>query len=191
MQITLANKSKYDIEVKFGVQNLLINSFGEQNIDVNGEALTIRVSILEEKAEGNSFERKITKVINNAMLFVDCTYEIKDICDGMKLDITHEIYEFSGEPFFLPFLYLYSAVKCADASTRLVSCFGKNEKEAIKQYRRISLLAHLSGFDFLISLFSYVFEVARVKKLCKNEKIFKTVNTHFSTLSSIDDMQPQ
>lgn len=176
MKITLSNQSKYDIEINCENQKVLLKSNSIQDINISNSPLILRASISGELVQDDIIPKKLLETLSNMSLDIDCTYELKNICDGMTLDITNDIYSFSGESFFLPFLYAYPVIKSANVEVNLIDCFGKNINKVLKLYRRLALFVRIGGDGIIIGIFSVIFELFRVKRLCKKEKIFKVLS---------------
>lgn len=187
MQITLANKSKYDIEINCENQRYLVKSNCVQDITVINEPIILRTSVCDEIVQDDVLPKKLLEKVSNLALDVECTYEIENICDGMTLDISHEAYTFSGESFFLPFLYTYPAVKSTNAEIKLIDCFEKNEKKVLKLYRSLAFVARIGTDGIIVGIFSAVIELFRVKRLCKKEKVFATLSKQLNAFYGKND----
>lgn len=187
MQITLANKSKYDIEINCENQRYLVKSNCAQDVNVGNEPLILQASVCDEIAQDGVLPKKLLESLSNLSLDIGCTYEIQNICDGMMLDISHDSYDFPGESFFLPFLYTYPAVKSENAEIKLIDCFGKNVKKVLKLYRSLALVARIGTDGIIVGIFSAVIELFRVKRLCKKENIFVTLSKQLNAFYGKND----
>ena len=176
MEITLSNQSKYDIEINCENQRYLIKNNCVLNINVSKEPLILRASICDEIVQDDVLPKKLLETLSNFALNVDCTYEIKNVRDGMTLDISHDAYTYSGESFFLPFLYTYPVIKNADVAINLIYCFGKNTDEVLRLFRKLAVFARIGTDGILIGALSASFEFLRAKKLCKKERIFSILS---------------
>ena len=176
MQITLSNRSKYDIEIKCENQRYLIENNCVQDINISNEPLILCASVCDEIVQGDVLPKKLLETLSNFALNIDCAYEIKNVYDGMILEISHDAYEFSGESFFLPFLYTYPVIKSADTEINLIYCFGKNTDKVIKLFRKLAVFARIGTDGIFIGVLSAIFELFRAKRLCKKERIFSILS---------------
>lgn len=176
MQISLFNQSKYDIEINCENRRYFIKSNCVQVISISNEPLILRAFAYDEIVRDDVLPKKLLETLSNFALNVECTYEIKNVYDGMTLDISHDAYEFSGESFFLPFLYTYPVIRSTNAEIDLIYCFGKNTDEVLRLFRKLAVFARIGTDGIIIGIISAIFELFRVKKLCKKEKIFSILS---------------
>lgn len=176
MRITLSNQSKYDIEIYCENLRYLIKNNCVQDINVNNEPLILRASVCDEIVRDDVLPKKLLETLSNFALNVECTYEIKNVCDGITLEISHDAYEFSGKSFFLPFLYTYPVIRNTNAEINLIYCFGKNADKVLKLYRKLAVFARIGTDGIIVGIISAIFELFRVKRLCKKERIFSILS---------------
>lgn len=176
MKISISNQSKYDIEIKYENQRYLLKNNSVQEIIVSSEPLFLSACVCDEIVKADTMPKKLLKTLSNMILCVGCTYEITSICDGMKLDVSDELFTYSGEAFFLPFSYLYTTVKASGAKIELIDCGERNAKEVLKLYRQLALVAHVGGDGIIVGALSAMAELGRARRLCSKEKISITLN---------------
>ena len=176
MQISLSNRSKYDIEINCENQRYLIKSNSFQDINVSNEPLILRACVCDEIVQDDVLPKKLLETLSNFALNVDCTYEVKNVYNGMTLDISNDAYEFSGEAFFLPFLYTYPVIRGANAEINLMYCFGKNADEVLRLFRKLAVFARIGTDGIIVGIISAMFEIFLAKRLCKKERIFSILS---------------
>ena len=113
-------------------------------------------------------------VFENVLLRVGCKYHISNACDGdvIRIDLQQYIYNSVDSDIFdlMPIMYMFYELTMHGERLEPVDAFAHNRKDVLKSARGFALA------DFGIHLiFTYPFQVGRVKQLTKNKKIFKTL----------------
>lgn len=176
MNIFLANKTKHSIKAKCNSNEYFLSSNQTQKLSVNdNDKLTLTII---NNTDSNSYEKKLNKALNNLVLNVSCVYLIKNLNENENIQITSDIFEFKENALLLPFAYHYLNAIINDRRLQLIKCKANNVKQIKKIYFVFAILGN-GGFDFLLNIFSITFQMQRIKKLCNESKIFKTLNNNF------------
>ncbi len=195
MQITDNNGTrcfKISIENEADIQNQYIN------IDIAGEDFILTLipimadyrSVLNDwQTEG--FKEKIAKkvtnallsTVDNAILRVGCKYHMQNMQDGDIVEIGLQTYIFGSFDRYdllglLPMMYMFFEATCFGSRIKLLDAFGTNKNELVKTAKKLSLAGCL-GDGFIFSVFTYPFQVGRIKHLCRKKKIFKTLDKFY------------
>ncbi len=128
----------------------------------------------------------LSSFVDKTILRVSCQYRINDIQDGDRLDITMQNYFFGTFDRFdllglLPMCYAFFEVSNFNHRFKLTNAYATNRKDVVKSARTIST-ASMLGNGLFTTLFTYPFQVGRIKRLTKNRKIRKTL-IKFNNLS--------
>lgn len=161
MNILLTNTSTLSVKVTTNKQEIVLLPNQSVNTDYDLES-TIKLSFIST----DKFDVK--SIANKLMLNISCTYSVKNIKENQLINISNEVFEFDSSALLLPFAYSY--LKLDNADTVLTSCSADNEKSVKKMYFAFALFGE-GGYDFIFNIFSVAFQMRRIKKLCKVEKI--------------------
>lgn len=136
--------------------------------DINNEKVKGLRDKLVKKASSKIFLTCI-----DMLLRIGCTYQIKGLSNGDVVNIKSKQYVFGIIDRYdllglLPMVYMFYEVSYGGKRFELKNAFGVNRKEVIKTARIILLM------NFGINLiFTYPFQIIRVKHLTKNRKVNK------------------
>lgn len=175
MKLSFNNISKFPVKIGNGteVYEIYLNRVKEIAFNDKYE-VTLSITEIAKKA------KSITKnSLNKLFLNVSCTYcfEFPVECDTVI--ICDEFYEFESN-LLLPFAYHYLKINNGSEQFKLISCKATNVKSIKKLYFCFALMCN-GGFDFLLNIFSIIFQIHRIKKLCKNDKIYDTLKAQQSS----------
>lgn len=165
MNILLTNTTVFSIKVTTNSQEIILLPNQSVNTDCDQKSL-IKLSFI------NTDRFYAKSIANNLMLNVSCTYSIETISKNQNIHISNKIFELDSSTLLLPFAYSYLTLDNVNAI--LTSCIADNEKAIKKMYFAFALFGE-NGYDFLFNIFSIVFQMRRIKKLCDVEKIKKLI----------------
>lgn len=170
-----------------------INDFHTQFLDVEVYDTDFDLVIVPMSANYNSLDnsshsnnwadrfmqntaKKIFSLAENTILRVGCKYHICGVKHNDVITINLQQYVFGTFDRYdifglFPMTYMFCEVLSGNNNFDLVDAFEVNRNEIIKTARKVSLA------DFGLKLiFTYPFQISRVKRLSKNKKVFKTLH---------------
>lgn len=175
MKVFLNNTANYPVKVIINSVEYLLEPNQTQQIDLVGEDIKLTTFIIDEKNDKDFVSSKIKNTFRNLCLDISCTFVLDNISVGETLYLHNRIYEFKDNLLSLPFAYHYLTVDSESKKFLLLDCNGINVHSIKKIYFIFSLLGD-GGFDFLINLFSVLFQMKRINKLCEHEKVFEIIS---------------
>lgn len=127
--------------------------------------------------------------VEKMLLRVGCRYHIQGVQDGAVLHINSQEYAFGTFDRFdllelIPMMYMFYEVSLCDHRFTLTDAFETNRNDVVRSAKKIAL-ADILGNGFLGALFSYPIQVGRIKRLCQNKEIFKTLHA-FDTMDAAE-----
>lgn len=147
--------------------------------------------------EPNNWKEKLatkaTSVLLNSVekniLRVGCNYNIVNLQDGDRLDITLQMYVYRTFDRFdilelIPMIYAFFEVTNFNDRFKLTDAYETNRKDVLKFAKTMNLIG-IVGDGLFTTLIMYPIQVSRIKRLTKNKKILKTL-TKFNKLSDKD-----
>ena len=170
-----------------------INHFHTQYLDVEIYDTDFDLAIIPMSVNFNSIDNsshsntwidrfmkntatKIFSLAENTILRVGCKYRICGVKHNDVITINPQQYIFGTFDRYdlfglFPMTYMFLEVFSGNNKVSLIDAFEINRNEVIKTARKIILA------DFGLKLiFTYPFQVSRVKRLSKNKKVFKTLH---------------
>lgn len=118
----------------------------------------------------------LKRIADDCILQSDCVYKLANVRDGAKIEITFDIFSLDDKVWLNSnFVIAYPKLITTDAQNELMHAKGKNVKDILRFYRRLSILTDI-GIDFLFVWLIYPFRMACIRHLCRPEIIKKNIN---------------
>lgn len=207
VRFELSNPGPYECRLRIadwgGEREFLLTKFEEDGserepyieVEIYGDQFEVTVlpefvdykSALDEIEQNNWKDKLIKKAVgkifsafNDMVFLVACKYHLSNVTDSSVVTVNGQAYMFGlGDRFDLlglyPVIYTYYEVLSNDCCLKPIDVKGINRKQIVKAARNITLI----DFGFHL-IFTYPFQVGRVKRLTKDRKIFKFMNKLYS-----------
>lgn len=169
MKLSFNNTSKFPVRISngSGIYDIYPNQVKEIAFNDKYE-ITLSITETDKKIKSTT-----KNSLNKLFLNVSCTYYFELPVEYNTFIVCDELYEFESN-LLLPFAYHYLKINNGSKQFKLISCKATNVKSIKKLYFCFALMCN-GGFDFLLNIFSIIFQSHRINKLCKNDKIYDTL----------------
>lgn len=178
MNVFFRNQANYPVKIEINSFECLLQPNQIQKFILNEKKIKCSVVVADEDNRQSFAATKIKNTLKKLFLNVSCTFVLDDISNGDTFYIQNHIYEFTDNSLLLPFAYHYLTVLHNMKKLKPLDCNGTNVNSVKRLYLLFAILGD-GGFDFLLNLFSVVFQMQRIRKLCQPKNILATVCKDF------------
>lgn len=180
MKIFFYNQANYPVKMKINSFKYLLQPDQVQEIIINEKRVQFSVVVADEDDSQKFAALKLKNTLKKLFLNVSCTFMLDNVSNGDTLYVQNYIYEFKDNALLLPFAYHYLTVSHNTEKLKPFDCNSINARSVKKLYLLFAILGD-GGFDFLLNLFSVVFQMRRIHKLCQPKKVFEIVCKDYQT----------